>query len=83
MCLGGSTTGGCLSAVVASFTGTIGSGALRFAGVGRMTGTLFGATTVLGWRGVLVGPAMIREKKRTFAGGVSTGFESFTGTTGA
>ena len=38
---GRSITGGCLSTVLASFTGTMVSGAFRFAGVGRTAGGLF------------------------------------------
>jgi len=44
MYLGGSTAGGCLTAVVTSFTRTMGSGDFRLGGVGRMVGgTLSGA----------------------------------------
>ena len=41
--LGGSIAGGRLSTVLASFTGTIASGAFRLAGVGRTAGALTGA----------------------------------------
>ena len=52
VCLGGSTTGGRLSAVLGSFTGTKTSGDLRLAGVGRTVETLSGADTSLAWKSV-------------------------------
>jgi len=48
VCLGGSTTGGCLAAVLTSFTGIMGSGDFRLGGVGKIVaGTLSGAATLL------------------------------------
>ena len=52
MCVAGSTTGGRLSTLVASFTGTIANGDLRLAGVGRMPETLSGVVTLLVWLSV-------------------------------
>ena len=46
-CLKGSATGGRLSIVLASFTGTKTSGAFRLAGVGRTAGALSGADTLV------------------------------------